>query len=67
MILEVTGNDPVVHTLDGPPAEALPALAGSLKSGLLVLGSRRRTGVRAIASVSERAAHAAPCSVLVLR
>ncbi len=36
-------------------------------SDLLVVGSRHLLGVRALASVSERAAHQAPCSVLVVR
>ena len=34
---------------------------------LLVLGSRGLTGVHALGSVSERAAHRAGCSVLVIR
>lgn len=34
---------------------------------LLVVGSRHLLGVRALASVSERVAHEAPCSVLVVR
>ena len=34
---------------------------------LIVLGSRRLRGVRALGSVSERVVHDAPCSVLVLR
>ena len=36
-------------------------------SGLVVVGSRSRTGVTALTSVSERVAHHAPCSVLVMR
>jgi nucleotide-binding universal stress UspA family protein len=43
-------------------------LVASLTGGdLLVVGSRQLTGVRAVASVSERVAHQAPCSVLVVR
>jgi nucleotide-binding universal stress UspA family protein len=34
---------------------------------LLVLGSRGLRGLRALGSVSERVAHQAPCSLLVLR
>jgi nucleotide-binding universal stress UspA family protein len=34
---------------------------------LLILGSRRVGGVRAVGSVSERMVHDAPCSVLVIR
>jgi nucleotide-binding universal stress UspA family protein len=36
-------------------------------AGLLVVGSRGLRGVRALGSVSERAAHQARCSVLVVR
>jgi nucleotide-binding universal stress UspA family protein len=66
-VMEITRNRPVVVSVDGPPADRLPAMAGSMGAGLLVLGSRGRSGLRAIASVSERVAHRAPCSVLVLR
>ena len=37
------------------------------RNDLLVVGSRHLTGVRALGSVSERVAHQAPCSVLVVR
>jgi nucleotide-binding universal stress UspA family protein len=36
-------------------------------AGLVVVGSRGRLGLPALASVSERVAHQAPCSVLVMR
>jgi nucleotide-binding universal stress UspA family protein len=36
-------------------------------SDLLVVGSRGLHGIRALGSVSERVAHKAPCSVLVVR
>ena len=36
-------------------------------AGLVVVGSSGRNGVSALASVSERVAHQAPCSVLVMR
>jgi nucleotide-binding universal stress UspA family protein len=36
-------------------------------TGLIVVGSRGRSGVRGIGSVSERVAHRAPCPVLVVR
>jgi nucleotide-binding universal stress UspA family protein len=50
---------------DGSPVDALVAAAA--EAGLLVVGSRGLTGVRALGSVSERVAHQAPCSVLVVR
>jgi nucleotide-binding universal stress UspA family protein len=37
------------------------------RATLLVLGSRQLRGARALGSVSERVAHDAPCSVLVVR
>jgi nucleotide-binding universal stress UspA family protein len=39
----------------------------SVDADLLVLGSRGLRGVSALGSVSERAAHRAGCSVLVIR
>ncbi|HEX2291812.1 MAG TPA: universal stress protein [Gaiellaceae bacterium] len=47
------------------PVEALVDLAA--EADLLVLGSRGLHGLRALGSVSERVAHRAPCSVLVVR
>jgi nucleotide-binding universal stress UspA family protein len=50
------------------PAAPVPALVGaSACADLLVVGSRGLHGVRALGSVSERVAHGAPCSVLVVR
>ena len=66
-VLEITGVEPVVLSMPGDPAERLPAVARSIVPGLLVMGSSGKTGLRALASVSERVAHRAPCSVLVLR
>jgi nucleotide-binding universal stress UspA family protein len=50
---------------EGKPVDTLVATAG--KADLLVVGSRGLHGVRALGSVSERVAHRAPCSVLVVR
>ena len=50
---------------DGKPVERLVAAAGP--SDLLVVGSRGLHGIRALGSVSERVAHKASCSVLVVR
>ena len=47
------------------PVDALVAGAG--RADLLVVGNRGLHGVRALGSVSERVAHKAPCSVLVVR
>jgi nucleotide-binding universal stress UspA family protein len=50
---------------EGAPVEAL--VRGSGEEDLLVVGSRGLHGARALGSVSERVAHKAPCSVLVVR
>lgn len=47
------------------PVDALVAAAAD--ADLLVVGSRGLHGVKALGSVSERVAHRAPCSVLVVR
>jgi nucleotide-binding universal stress UspA family protein len=50
---------------EGAPVDAL--VAGAEGADLLVVGSRGLHGARALGSVSERVAHKAPCSVLVVR
>lgn len=50
---------------DRPPTEAL--VAASRPADLLIVGSRGLHGLRALGSVSERVAHEARCSVLVVR
>jgi nucleotide-binding universal stress UspA family protein len=51
--------------LPGEPVAAL--LAASADADLLVLGSRGLHGVKSLGSVSERVAHRAHCSTLVVR
>jgi nucleotide-binding universal stress UspA family protein len=53
----ITAAEHPVHTLTESVTNA----------DLLVVGSRHLLGVRALGSVSERVAHQAPCSVLVVR
>jgi nucleotide-binding universal stress UspA family protein len=50
---------------DGAPVDTL--VAGAVEADLLVVGSRGLQGRKALGSVSERVAHQAPCSVLVVR
>ena len=50
---------------DADPVSAL--VAGARAEDLIVVGSRRLRGLRALGSVSERVANRAPCSVLVVR
>jgi nucleotide-binding universal stress UspA family protein len=50
------------------PEEPVPVLtAASADADLLVVGSRGLRGVRALGSVSERVAHRAACSTLIVR
>jgi nucleotide-binding universal stress UspA family protein len=56
---------PDVVTYPGRPVEALAELSD--EADLLVLGSRGLHGLAALGSVSERVAHRAACSVLVVR
>jgi nucleotide-binding universal stress UspA family protein len=61
----VRAAHPVAEVDGRRPRDAL--LAASEDADLLVLGSRGLHGVRALGSVSERVAHEASCSVLVVR
>lgn len=65
--MEITGTEPVVLQAPGDPVDRIPQILAEERYGLLVTGSHRRHGIGALASVSERLAHSAPCSVLVLR
>ena len=53
------------ETFAGKPVEVL--VQASEEADLLVLGSRGLHGVKALGSVSERVAHQARCSVLIVR
>ena len=60
-----TERFPVLEWSEQPPVDAL--LAASGEADLVILGARGLHGLRALGSVSERVAHRAPCSVLVVR
>jgi nucleotide-binding universal stress UspA family protein len=51
----------------GSPQRRIVELANETDAALIVMGSRGRTGLAALGSVSERVAHRASCSVLVVR
>jgi nucleotide-binding universal stress UspA family protein len=51
----------------GPAPRAIVTAAEGDGAGLVVVGSDSRRGLSALTSVSERVAHLAPCSVLVMR
>jgi nucleotide-binding universal stress UspA family protein len=61
----VEALDPDYISSASNPVDALLGYAGA--SDLLVVGSRGLKGIRSLGSVSERAAHDAACSVLVVR
>lgn len=61
--VDVIADD--VRFEDGKPVEMLVGFAS--EDDLLIVGSRGLHGVRALGSVSERVAHKAHCSVLVVR
>ena len=61
----VEALEPQYTSSANSPVDALLGFAGV--SDLLVVGSRGLKGIRALGSVSERVAHEAVCSVLVVR
>lgn len=67
LVREATGADPVLLEEHGSPVRAVVGAAPTCEASLLVIGSRRLQGVAALRSVSERVAHEAACSVLVIR
>jgi nucleotide-binding universal stress UspA family protein len=66
-ILEATGSEPVILDAPGAPHHAVAAAARDFDASLVITGSRGLSGLASLRSVSERIAHAAPCSVLVVR
>jgi nucleotide-binding universal stress UspA family protein len=66
-IKETTGAEPLLLGEQAPAHKAIVAAAATVDAALVVIGSRGLQGVHALGSVSERVAHEAPCSVLVLR
>jgi nucleotide-binding universal stress UspA family protein len=56
---------PGLETIDETVVHALHVL--SEEADLVVVGSRGLRGIRALGSVSERIAHEARCSVMVVR
>lgn len=66
MIEEATGASPTVADAPGHVAGRICEAASADGSSLIVIGRRGLSGIRALGSVSERVAHQAPCSVLVV-
>jgi nucleotide-binding universal stress UspA family protein len=67
LIKAATGTEPLMLGEPGPPHRAVAKAASDFGASLVVSGSRGLSGASAVRSVSERIAHAAPCSVLVVR
>ena len=65
-IEQATGSSPTVFDNPGHVAERIGEAARAAQSSLIVIGRRGVGGVKALGSVSERAVHRAPCSVLVV-
>jgi nucleotide-binding universal stress UspA family protein len=66
-IQQATGTAPTMLSASGAPHHAVVTAAREFGASLIVTGSRALTGASAIGSVSERVAHGASCSVLVVR
>ena len=66
-IRAATGTEPVDLLPSGPAHSAVASAARDFGASLVVTGSRGLSGIAAVRSASERIAHAAPCSVLVVR
>ena len=56
--------EPIIEPGNG--SEVILGAAKSTKAAMVLIGSRRLSGVRAFGSVSRRVVHGAPCSVLVV-
>jgi nucleotide-binding universal stress UspA family protein len=67
--LEGAGLEAVPERRDGDPAEQIVAVAKSWQAGLIVVGTRGRTGLRRflMGSVARNVLHHAHCSVLIVR
>jgi nucleotide-binding universal stress UspA family protein len=66
-VFDLAGVEVEAVEKDGSAHRELVSFAESDGTGLIVIGSKGRTGLASIGSVSERVAHRAPCPVLVTR
>ena len=66
-IIESSGREPVMRVDHGPPHRRIVEVANETFASLIVMGSRGRTGLAALGSVSERVRHRADCSVSIAR
>jgi nucleotide-binding universal stress UspA family protein len=63
---EALGARSELRAEPGPAAELIVAAAQETSASLVVMGTRRLRGLKAIGSVSARVAHRADCSVLLV-
>ncbi len=61
-----SGGGSEVRVEHGSPHDVIIATAESMGASLVVMGSRRLDGLRAIGSVSRQVVHEPPCSVLLV-
>jgi nucleotide-binding universal stress UspA family protein len=66
-IIQSSGREPVVKVEQGSPPRRIVEVANRTGASLIVVGSRGRTGLAALGSVSEWVTHHAGCSVLIVR
>ena len=66
-LAEAPGVDAVNVEREGRPQRRIVEEATEMGASLIVVGSRGMTGLHSLGSVSERVAHRAPCSVLIVR
>lgn len=66
-LMETSGLEPVMRIEQGAPHRRIVEVANDAGASLIVIGSRGRTGLAALGSVSERVMHHADCSVLIVR
>lgn len=66
-IIDGCGRETVVRVEQGSPHRRIVEVAHETEADLIVMGSRGRTGLAALGSVSERVTHHADCSVLTVR
>ena len=66
-LIEASGREPVPKVVQGSPHRRIVEVAEEGGASLVVIASRGRTGLKALGSVSERVAHRASCSVLIVR
>ena len=65
--METSGLEPVMRIEQGSPQRRIVEVANDVGASLIVIGSRGRTGLAALGSVSERVVHHAGYSVLIVR